>query len=95
MSAQMVVNWTKRAKLRLIARQDRIEKESGYQDVAVNWANRIIEATKSLKDMPEIGREVPEIGRNDIRELIVEQSTRVIYRLQKDSCEILTVRRCR
>jgi plasmid stabilization system protein ParE len=46
--------------------------------------------TDRLSQFPRSGRIVPELGRDDIREVIV-QSYRVIYRLRGDEVEILTV----
>jgi len=54
------------------------------------FARRVFQATDRLTAFPRLGRVVPEIGRDDIREVIV-QSYRVIYRLLPDEVEILTV----
>jgi toxin ParE1/3/4 len=53
-------------------------------------AARVFRATDRLSQFPRSGRIVPEVGRDDIREVIV-QSYRVIYRLRTDEVEILTV----
>lgn len=94
MKTRRVVNWTKRSKTRLRVRQDWIERESGYHDIAVNWAMQVNESVAQLADFPKIGRVVPEIQRDDIREIIVAKTTRVIYKVREHSCDILTVRRC-
>lgn len=73
------LNWTKRARIRLRTRQDWIEQESCSRDIAIAWANRINTEVLTLADFPRIGRVVPEIRREEIRELIVEHTTRVIY----------------
>ena len=54
------------------------------------FATRVLRATDRLEDFPQMGRVVPEIDRDDIREIIV-QSYRIIYRLLLDEVEILTV----
>ena len=54
------------------------------------FADRVFRVTDRLARFPRSGRVVPEIGREDIREIIV-QSYRVIYRLLSDEVEILTV----
>lgn len=54
------------------------------------FAQRLFRATDDLAEFPNMGRVVPEIGRDDIRELIV-QSYRVIYRVLSGEVEILTV----
>ncbi len=54
------------------------------------FAARVFRATDRLVDFPRSGRIVPEVGREDIRELIV-QGYRIIYRVLADAVEILTV----
>ena len=54
------------------------------------FAERVFRTTDRLAEFPRSGRVVPEIGREDIRELIV-QDYRVIYRVISDEVEILTV----
>lgn len=54
------------------------------------FAERVFRATDRLGDFPRSGRMVPEVGREDIREFIV-QGYRIIYRVLADEVEILTV----
>ena len=54
------------------------------------FANRVFEAADRLAEFPLMGRVVPEIGREEIREIIV-QGYRIIYRLSGDEAEILTL----
>ena len=55
------------------------------------FAQRAFQVVGRLSEFPNSGRIVPEIGREDIREVIV-QSYRIIYRvLQNAEVEILTV----
>lgn len=54
------------------------------------FARSVFEATDRLEAFPESGREVPETGRADIRELIVG-SYRIIYHFLDDDAVILTV----
>lgn len=51
---------------------------------------RIVSAVDRLDLFPRSGRVVPDIERDDIREVIV-RGYRVIYRLTGDEAEILTV----
>ena len=53
-------------------------------------AGRMFEAADVLGEFPNAGRIVPEIGRSEIRELIV-QNYRLIYRTLADEIDILTV----
>lgn len=81
--------WTNHAYLDLKDIFDYIAKDS--QRYAFFQVNRIKESTKSLKEFPKSGRIVPEIGNEDIRELI-EGNYRIIYRLKNsERIDILTV----
>ena len=53
-------------------------------------ASRAFEATQGLGEFPRLGRIVPELGRGDIREVMV-QGYRIIYRLAAEEVQILTV----
>jgi toxin ParE1/3/4 len=48
-------------------------------------------AVERLTEFPEIGRQVPDFERPDLRE-IVYRRYRIIYRVRSDRVEILTVR---
>ena len=89
------INWTSRAKLRLRVRQDWIEEESASHEIALAWTARINEEVLAIADFPKQGRIVPEFDREDIREIIVHGTTRVIYKIHGNSCYILSVRRTR
>ena len=54
------------------------------------FAIRAFEATDRLKLFPKSGRVVPEINREDIREIILV-NYRIIYRIITEEVEILTV----
>ena len=58
--------------------------------IAQVFATRAFEATDRLVDFPRSGRIVPEVGRDDVREIFVH-SYRIIYRIKPDEVEILTV----
>ena len=92
----ITVRWTPRGLKRLRDRQDWVERESGSREIAAAWAERILsEADTLLPEFPRIGRIVPEIGREDVREIIVKHTNRVIYRVRRATCDILSVRRSR
>jgi addiction module RelE/StbE family toxin len=65
-----------------------IEKDSEFYAKAV--VNRIFQATEKLKQFPKIGRIVPELDREDIRELII-YSYRIIYQLKEKQILIIAV----
>ncbi len=54
------------------------------------FAARVFQATEHLAQFPRSGRVVPELGRDDIREIIV-RGYRVVYRVVPNEVEILTV----
>jgi len=53
--------------------------------------NRIFERVESISKYPERGRKVPEINRNEIRE-IFESEYRIIYKIEPKKIIILTIR---
>lgn len=54
------------------------------------FAKDILQAVALLPKFPESGRIVPEFSRENIREIILG-NYRIIYRIQYDAVEILTV----
>ena len=67
---------------------DYIAKDSKYY--AQNVIQEIVAKTETLAEFPEIGRIVPEIGDQNIRELIVF-SYRLIYEISVAGIEILAI----
>jgi len=57
---------------------------------ALAWLERLLDRVRSLAQFPDSGRIVPELQRDDMRELIVG-SYRVIYRRKADVVEIATI----
>lgn len=87
------IRWTPRARLRLAAILRTILEEDGPV-VEVEWARRFLEAPNVLADNPSLGRIVPELGREDIREIGV-LPYRMIYRASPAICQILSIRHSR
>jgi plasmid stabilization system protein ParE len=54
------------------------------------FADRVLRATDRLARYPRLGRVVPELGIDNIREIIVG-SYRAIYRIQQDGIQLLTL----
>jgi toxin ParE1/3/4 len=54
------------------------------------FVQKIVSSVERLKDYPLSGRIVPEFQNNDIREIIFH-NYRVVYRLNKELIEIVTV----
>jgi plasmid stabilization system protein ParE len=58
---------------------------------ARRWLEELLERVAALRRFPDAGRLVPELGREDIRELLIG-SHRVIYRRGAERIEIACVR---
>ncbi|PYU96016.1 MAG: type II toxin-antitoxin system RelE/ParE family toxin [Acidobacteria bacterium] len=58
--------------------------------LAAIFADRVLRASDRLASHPRLGRVVPELGNENIREIIVG-SYRVIYRIQREQVHLLTV----
>jgi plasmid stabilization system protein ParE len=85
----MKVIWTQESILQLIEIEDFISNDSPKR--AAEFVDEIIDhAEATLPDTPSIGRMVPEINNANIRELIFKKY-RIVYRVNKNNIEILTV----
>jgi len=82
------VRWTEQAVEDLRAIREFIERDSPRYGRLV--AERLFEATARLEMFPRSGRVVPEIGRDDVREIIVGEY-RIVYRLKADVAVLITV----
>jgi toxin ParE1/3/4 len=58
---------------------------------AQRWFEQLLERVEALRRFPDAGRVVPELGRDEIREVLVG-SCRVIYRRSEAAIEIAVVR---
>lgn len=63
-------------------------------DAARKWLTELIDRVEGLHRFPRRGRVVPEIGRQDYRQ-ILHQPYRVIYAIRHDQVEVLAVRHLR
>jgi plasmid stabilization system protein ParE len=61
-----------------------------FRPPAVNFINRIVEVAGKLRSTPQLGRVVPEFGREDLRELLF-RGYRIVYLLKDDAVTILRV----
>jgi len=86
------VEWTEHAFGRLDEAMAFIARDRPA--VAAQWLERILDAGMSLAELPDRGRVVPEVGREDVRELIIDPY-RLIYRLDDEVVTIMTVRHSR
>ena len=84
----MRIEWTEVALDDLAAIRDYIARDSPYY--ARRFIEHILESVEALENHPQMGRNVPEAGRQDVRELIL-RGYRVIYQLFDDRVHILTI----
>lgn len=84
----MRVEWTEPAHADLDDLVRYISKDSAYY--ARLFAERILLATRRLRDFPESGRAIPEAEDAALREIIVA-GYRVMYRLETDRALVLAV----
>ena len=85
----MIVTWSQQAGENLVDLEEFIARDT--LERAVRFVDALIDhAEDILADNPRSGRTVPEIGNPDIRELIY-RGYRIVYRLNGDRIEILTV----
>jgi len=82
------VRWTEQAVGDLQAIREFIERDSPRYGLLV--AERLFDATQRLEAFPFSGRAVPELNRDDVRELIVGEY-RIVYRLRDETAILLTV----
>jgi len=83
-----MVTWSISARNDLKQIYDYIAKDSKYY--ATNVAQNIVSKAEKLSEFPEIGRVVPEIGDENVRELII-YSYRLIYEVVPNGAQILAI----
>ena len=84
----MRVEWSLNALTDLEWIKEYIEADSEYY--ALKFVEGAFDTVLKLEDFPSIGRVVPEIGQNNIRELMYG-NYRIIYSLEEKAAIILTV----
>lgn len=82
------VGWSPEALDDIEAIAEYIARDSSAYAAAV--VHRIIEASRKLAAFPEIGRVVPELDDESVRELLI-YSYRLIYRIKTDTVLVVAV----
>jgi toxin ParE1/3/4 len=82
------VRWTEQAVGDLEAIRRYIERDSPQYGHLV--AERLFNATSRLEAFPRSGRIVPELGREEVREIIVGEY-RIVYRVESDAVILITI----
>ena len=84
----MTVEWAEPAVSDLEGIRDFIGRDSKHY--ATRFVEKVVEAVENLDKFPKIGRSVPEVEEENIRELLLH-SYRIIYRVETHRISILTV----
>ena len=85
---QLAVVWTDRALSDLEAIGDYIGRDNPV--AAQGWVMKLITSAARAAVAPLAGRRVPELGRDDVREVFL-RGYRVVYRVTPKKLEVLTV----
>lgn len=80
--------WTDRALSDLEAIGDFIAADNPA--AAERWVGVLLNTAERTADVPMAGRRVPELGRDDVRE-VIKRTYRIVYRVLRDRVEVLTV----
>ncbi len=88
MSVVFKIVWTENSIQDLLAIKEYISADS--KDRAELWIAELYNSGERLVDLPMRGRIVPELKLENIREVLID-NYRLVYRIKKNSIEILTV----
>jgi plasmid stabilization system protein ParE len=83
-----MLRWTERAATDLIAIGDYIAADNPA--AARSWVEKLRQRAVKASKVPGSGRVVPEIGRDDVRE-VFQRTYRIVYRVVDDGIVVLTV----
>jgi plasmid stabilization system protein ParE len=83
-----MVRWSAPARNDLRQIYDYIARDSRYYARVV--IDKIVTSTEKLERFPDIGRVVPEIGDDNVKELFV-YSYRILYEITSDRIEVLAI----
>ncbi len=84
----MKLLWTERSRADLLEIRRFIARDK--PGAASDWLARLRQRALQAAELPSSGRSVPELGREDIRE-ILERDYRIVYRVLEDEIHVLTV----
>jgi plasmid stabilization system protein ParE len=84
----MKLRWTKRSQGDLVDIGRFIGRDK--KAAARRWIERLRRSARAAANQPRAGRIVPEVGREDVREVLVG-NYRIVYEIQKTEIRVLTV----
>ena len=82
------VRWTLRAQSDLLEIARFIARDN--PEAARRWVAMLRKRVRAAARMPRAGRRVPELGRDDVREVVV-RSYRIVYQISPDCIVVLVV----
>ena len=83
-----MLRWTERAANDLISIGEHIAADN--PTAARTWVEKIRQRAARASSMPRAGRVVPEVARDDVRE-VFQRTYRIVYRVVDDGIVVLTV----
>lgn len=84
----MKLRWTRRARRDLLEIGHYIARDKPM--AARRWVERLRRRARDAAALPQTGRVVSEIGREDVREVFVN-TYRIVYRICEEEIHVLTV----
>lgn len=84
----MKLRWTTKAAADLLAIRRHIAADKPR--AGHTWVEKLRQRARHAAETPLAGRVVPEIGRDDIREVLLS-AYRIVYRVRDDGIVVLTV----
>jgi plasmid stabilization system protein ParE len=84
----MKLRWTRRARADLIELGRYIARDK--PGAARRWVERLRRRARAAAKQPRSGRKVPEVGRDEVREVLVE-NYRIVYEIHRAEIRVLTV----
>ncbi len=82
------LRWSHRARRELLAIGRYIARDDPA--IARQWVDRLRERARAAAAVPWSGRRVPEVDRDDVREVLL-RSYRIVYRVLEHEIHVLTV----
>lgn len=80
--------WTERAEADLVSIGDFISRDDPV--AARTWVRKLMATARAAARHPLAGRRVPELQRDDVREVFLKRY-RIVYRVTDRQCQMLTV----
>ena len=87
------VKWSDYAMACMKEQAKYIAEQSQSREIAWKWVSDVFKSADRLGDFPQLGHPLPEFPDTPYLEILVRKFFRVIYRINGNTCFIVTVRR--